>query len=794
MLVFRPAARPGNTMKISILTFGLMGLAMSCAVSCRSLQTKKSAPSPGYAYAEQNPVRCAKPMYGTGAFPMRSGNNNCFPGPVAPFGMIQWSPDTEAGTHKSGYFSEDKRISDFSLDHISGAGAPYGEDFAMMPILGPQPTSPPEIRTAFAQDFSHKNEIARPGYYAVTLGNGVTVELTTTSRSGFGRFTYPSHAAATFMINAASDINHADAAEIDINPARREVTGWSLGGYFGRARALHRGQRKVYFYEVFDRPFAAWSAWSDKTLTKNSTHGSGLAAGAFITFDTSKGRTVLAKVGISYVSLANAKKNVETESPMSAFTSADFDKAVRTASQVWNSYLNRIQISGGTNQQREIFYSMLYHALIGPCIVSDADDQYFGYDEKVHTTPHERVQYGVFSGWDIYRSQCQLLAMIAPKEASDMAQSLLVDYQQGGTFPRWGVVTQDSGDMIGDPAAAMIADFYAFGARNFEAKVALAGLVKAATDPSVYSRYAKTHERDALADYLKLGYVPGHQKGLLGNVSMTLEYCSADFALSQFAQALGDQHDSEMLLRHAQKWKNLFNPQTGYIQMRLRDGSWAPGFSNDVNHYDDSFAYDEGTAAQYVWMVPFNIKGLAEKMGGPAVAAKRLDFFFTKLNAGLSQYAFLGNEPGLNSPWIYDFLNQPWKTQAVVRRAMTELYSAGYGAYPGNDDVGEMSSWYVFAALGMYPELPGSDVLVLGSPLFPKSVLHLPNGDVTIIGHGASAEAPYVQSLTLNGKMSEKPWIRFTDISHGGTLIYNLSSTANPHWGSNFSDAPPSYP
>ncbi|HWB52603.1 MAG TPA: glycoside hydrolase family 92 protein, partial [Tepidisphaeraceae bacterium] len=456
--------------------------------------------------------------------------------------------------------------------------------------------------------------------------------------------------------------------------------------------------------------------------------------------------------------------------------------------------LNKIQISGGTKEQRNLFYSMLYHALIGPCIVSDADGQYFGYDNKVHTNPHNRVQYGCFSGWDVYRSECQLLAMIAPKQASDMAQTMLVDFQQGGTFPRWGVVTQDSGDMIGDPAAPMIADFYAFGARDFDTHAALAGLVKAATDPSVYSPYAKIYERDDLADYLRLGYVPGHQKGNLGSVSMTLEYCSADFALSQFAEALGDKSDSEMLLRQAQDWQNLFNPQTGYIQMRFHDGSWAPGFRNDVNHYDGSFAYTEGTAAQYVWMVPFNLKGLVQKMGGPDVAAKRLDVFFTKLNDGLSQYAFMGNEPCIQTPWIYDFLGYPWKTQQVVRRAMKELYSAGYAAYPGNDDVGEMSSWYIFAALGMYPELPGSDVLVLNSPLFPKAVVHLANGDLTIIGHGASVQNLYVQRLTINGRDWTKPWMRYGDLSRGGKLVYDLSATPNKSWATNPAEAPPSYP
>jgi predicted alpha-1,2-mannosidase len=351
--------------------------------------------------------------------------------------------------------------------------------------------------------------------------------------------------------------------------------------------------------------------------------------------------------------------------------------------------------------------------------------------------------------------------------------------------------------MMGDPAAPMIADYYAFGATNFDTKAALAGLVRAATDPSVRAERTKTNERDALKDYLKLGYVPEHQNGGYGNVSMTLEYASADFALSQFAQALGDENNSSMLLQHAQNWRNHYNPASGYLEMRRKDGSWAPGFTNDMGVYDKDRAYVEGTAGQYVWMVPFDLKGLAELMGGPDVAAKRLDAFFTKLNVGDrgpdAWMAWVGNEPCLETPWIYDFLGQPYKTQGTVRRVMTELYSSGDAAYPGNDDVGEMSSWYIFSALGMYPELPGSDILVLGSPLFSKAVLHLPNGDVTITGNGAAKDAPYVQSLTVNGQTSNKPWIRYSDISHGGTLTYDLSSTANTNWGSDPADAPPSY-
>lgn len=766
-------------------------VATLAASSCCSVKKSEScdsccAPQPGYML--ENLLPYAKPMCGT------ASNAFTYPGATVPFGMIQWSPDTELGLRKGGYSDQDTRISDFSVDHMSGAGCSYGEDFAMMPISGPQPASPPEMRNAFALPFSHANEITRPGYYGVTFDNSVKAELTATLRTGFGRFAYPSGKPAAMMINAASDINTSADSGIEVDPATREVSGWSTGGYFCNAKPRTRDIRTIYFYAVFDHPFKSFSTWSGSTLTSGATNGNGATSGTFITFDLPDGGAVMAKVGISYLSMANAKANVQAESPVANFSSADFDKTASAAAQTWNSFLNKIQVSGGTKEQRETFYSMFYHTLLGPIVVSDANGEYFGYDGKVHTTTPERPQYGMFSGWDIYRSECQFLAMVAPKESGDMAQSLLVDYQQGGAFPRWGTSTEDSGVMMGDPAAAMIADFYDFGATNFDAKAALAGLVRAATNPSVRAPRSKTNERDALEDYLKLGYVPEHQKGGYGNVSMTLEYASADFALSQFAQAMGDDADSVMLLQHAQNWTNHFNPENGYLAMRRRDGSWAPGFTNTHGAYDNDRGYVEGTAGQYTWMVPFNLKGLADKMGGPEVAAKRLDGFFTGLNNRVnSPNAYLGNEPCLETPWIYDFLGQPWKTQRVVRQAMTELFSAADLGYPGNDDLGEMSSWYIFGALGMYPELPGSDVLVLGSPLFPKAVLHLPHGEATIVGNGAANNAPYVQKLSVNGRNWNKPWIRYTDISNGGTLVYGLGTEPNTNWGSNLADAPPSY-
>jgi predicted alpha-1,2-mannosidase len=707
--------------------------------------------------------------------------------------MIQWSPDSGKRPTLAGYNYADSSIDGFSLDHLSGAGSWYGGNFAFMPILADGLSRAPADRYAFNTPFSHDHESASPGFYKVTLDNGIRVELTATARSGFGRFTYPSNAPATMVINTGSNINGTSNSFVQIDPVSHSISGSTTGGRF----LGHPNVCTLYFYDVFDRPFIHYGTWRGRKLLNKQTKADGKASGAYVVFDTSESSAVLARVGISYVSIANARANLESENPIAAFSSNAFDSAVQTAGDNWNSWLNRIQISGGAVADRTTFYSMLYHLLLAPTICSDADGEYRGYDNQVHTLPPGHAQYGYFSGWDIYRSNCQFLAMIAPDEASDMAQSLLRDYQQGGAFPRWGLIVQDSGVMDGDPAAPIIAGFHAFGATNFDARSALAGLVNAATNPAVMASRTHIFERDGLADYLRLGYVSEDQHGTwhgYGSVSMTLEYDADDFAISQLAASLGDHVDSALLLQHSQNWRNLFNPQTGYFQMRRRDGTWAPGFTNNVLGYDGNQAYQEGTASQYVWMVPFNLNGLVNALGGPDKAATQLDTFFTHLNAGdNSVYAYLGNEPCVETPWIYCFLERPWKTQELVHRVLAELYSSRPGGYPGNDDLGEMSSWYLWGALGMYPELPGSDVLVLSSPLFPKAVLRLKQGDVTIDAPGAAYDAPYVQSLTVNGLQWNKPWIRFSDISQGGNLSYTLGRTPNEKWGSAMSAVPPSY-
>ncbi|MGC3956970.1 MAG: GH92 family glycosyl hydrolase [Verrucomicrobiota bacterium] len=718
-----------------------------------------------------------------------------FPGAVAPFGMVQWSPDTTT-QWPGGYLYSDTQIHRFSLTHASGAGCNFGGDCGFTPFLGSVTVSPysnahySRLNASYFSTFAHANEVASPGYYSVLFTNGIRTELTATTRTGFGRFTYPAGNTASMLINAGGDANGTINASIQINVAGNEISGWTqMPGMCGTAST------KLYFDIVFDQAFTAYGVWNGATLTPNGTSASGANTGVYLSFNLPSGGTVLARTAISYVSLANAQANLQAESPSVNFTSAGFNAMTNSASTNWNGYLNKIQVSGGTVADTKTFYTMLYHCLQAPSVVSDVNGQFTGLDNNVHTVAG-RTKYGWFSGWDIYRSEVQLLAVLDPERASDMAQSLVLDAQYGGGMPRWSVATADSGIMIGDPATPIIAGMYAFGATNFSTTNALTAMVKAAVNPVTKIINGGTTQRDANRNYLNLGFIPQYQIGGYAPVSMTLEYCSADFALARFAQALGDTTNYTLAMNRAQNWRNHFNTSSGYFQMRRSTGLWSPGFVSNASTYDNYNLFAEGTGAQYIWMVPFNLSSLVSMMGGPQVALSRLDTFFTQINdnnTSSSQYAYLGNEPCAATPWIYNFLGQPYKASSVVRRAVTQLFSTSTSGLPGNDDLGQMSSWYIWAALGLYPALPGDDVLVFHGPLFPQAVVHLANGDLTITGTGAAANAPYVQSLTVNGLALSESWIRFAEVANGGTLAFVMGNSANTNWGSNLLLAPPSY-
>ncbi|MFD1534251.1 GH92 family glycosyl hydrolase [Pseudonocardia aurantiaca] len=747
------------------------------------------------------------PDFGTGG-----GAGNTFPGAVVPFGMVQWSPDT--ATHQpGGYFYDDNRIKGFSLTHLSGPGCSTFQDIPFMPVVGDVPTAPAADPARYISTFSHANEKLSPGYYGVTLDNGANVELTTTQHTGSGRFTYPAGKIATLLVNTSGSIMGTDDAQTTIG--RDTISGWAVSGRFCGAGHRYR----VHFQAKFDRPFASIGTWKDSAVTPGvsaATGGSpakinatallaktaqaaaergvvgpqpaqaldtiaaGPGTGAFVTFDNLMSQTVNVQVGLSFVSLAGAAANLVAEN-----TGRTFDEVAAAARAEWNKRLSTIKIQGGSDAERTTFYTALYHSLLHPNVISDADGRYLGFDGRVHVAPEGRRQFSNLSGWDIYRSESQLIGLLAPQEASDIARSMADFAEQGGSWDRWSVTNGYTGVMNGDPYHIIVSNMHAFGARDFDAAKALQLMVRGATQPT-----RGYEERPGLDDYQRLGYVAPGAPGVWGSAATTLEYTSADFAISQLAGRIGDAATHDTFAKRAQYWRNLFNPSSGYLQPRNRDGSF-------TDPYDPASGNDwvEGNGAQYTWMVPYNGQGLIAAMGGNDKVRQRLDFFFTKLNAGTKEpYAFLGNEPTLQTPYLYDYAGAPYKTQQVVRRAVNELYGPGPDGIAGNDDLGELSSWYVWSAMGMYPMIPGRAELVLASPLFERITIDRPSGQrIEINAPGAAKDTQYVSGLKVNGGGSTRAWLPESFVSTGGTLDYTLSSTPDTAWGANPADVPPSF-
>lgn len=707
--------------------------------------------------------------------PAAYSGGETFPGADVPFGMVQWSPDTVVRAY-SGYKYSDNRIRGFGLTHLSGAGCNAYGDLPFMPVTVTPTDSPATNPSRYTSTFSHANEAAFAGYYRVTLDSGVTTELTVTQRSGAGRFTYPPSQPAIMLLNLAGSLTKVTDAQATLG--QDTISGWVSNGTFC---GLHWNTYRVYFWAQFSQPFTSSGVWQNNKLMPGVTSVSGPVSGAFMSFDTSRQNFVSMRVGVSFVSVANAQTNVNQENP-----TGNFDAIHQQAAQTWNQQLGEIQVSGGTPLQRATFYTALYHALLFPSVFSDVNGQYIGFDERVHRVPDGHVQYANFSGWDIYRSEAQLLALLTPDRAADMAQSLVNDGAQGVGLPKWALANGETYVQVGDPADAIIADIYAFGGKTFDTSSALAEMLKQATQPN--------RERPGLKYLETLGYEPKDGTygccNFYGTASASLEYNTADFALSAFAGALGDNANKQKFEQRAQGWRNLFDPATNYLQLRTQNGTFVEGANLADNH-----GWVEGNTAQYTWMVPFNLHGLFTAMGGNARAIQQLDTFFTQLNAGTdAPYAFMGNEPSLEAPWEYDYAGAPYKTQKIVHEIINALYTTGPSGLAGNDDLGEMSSWYIFAALGMFPETPGTANLALSSPLFPRIILHRPGGQVIQINApNASSSAYYIQSLMVNGQPSTKPWLPPSFIVNGGTLDYTLATTPNPAWGADPADAPPSY-
>ena len=723
-------------------------------------------------------------------FPFNTGN--VFPGADTPQGMVQFSPDTPSN-QAGGYWYPDSSIKAFSLTHFSGRGIPYECDFGFMPVAGAIGPSSSFNFGAYTSAFSHANESASPGYYQVVLNtgggnaNGPKVELTGTTRTGMMQATFPpGTATGSLLINFANNVRGVSNAQVNL------VNGTELTG-FATSTTSGGQSYKVYVSMVFDQPIASAGLWNGADLTSAALTGtatvSGANAGAVVSFNTAANTVIHATAGVSYVSIANAQLNRTTENP----AGTSFAAVQQAAGTAWNNRLGVIKIDdpAASADNLTVFYTELYRTMLQPNIFEDVNGQYIGFDNAVHTVASGHHFYTHIEGWGGYRSAAPFGAFFMSNEYSDIAQSLVLDSATLGAVPRWVQMNSDSHGNVGDGGSIILAQAYAFGATNFDTGTALTYMRANAAGSNGYREYG--------SNFVSPGWVPN-------DFGMSLEYCAADLALAEFANSLGQANVYNQYLAAAQSWRNLFNSQALALQARDTAGNWNP----------PGAASYEGSPTQLTWMLPFNLRGLFDDMGGNAGVVARLDTYFgwnaaqnmyTALNTGYggtagsgfggdSPHNYAGDQTCEMHPWMYLYAGAPWKTQKVVRDIETTLYLNTPGGMPGNDDGGELASWYVFAALGLYPEAPGVGGFVLGSPLFASATVTLENGSILQLnGANAAPANPYVQSLTVNGAPSSSLWLPVSTVLSNPTttLAFTLGATPNTSWGSAAGDAPPSF-
>ncbi len=718
---------------------------------------------------EESFASMVDPFIGTG------GHGHTYPGATTPFGMVQLSPDTRlAGWDGcSGYHYSDSLVYGFSHTHLSGTGCSDYGDILVMATTGEVRlrNGVGENNPGYRSRFSHLDERARPGFYTVFLEDYSTrVELTVTPRCGFHRYTFPGGKNSNIII----DLTHRD--EVIESGIRFSGSGRIEG--FRRSRGWAKDQRVYFAAEVSGLPVKKGVASGEKIMDGNSlVRGQDIRA--FLTFDTTESEQILLKIALSAVSMEGARRNLEAEIP-----GWDFRETVRRAGQAWERALSRIVVEGGTEEQRTVFYTSLYHALICPNLFTDVDGRYRGMDMNIHKA-EGYTHYTVFSLWDTYRALHPLFTIIERERTADLIKTLINNYRQGGRLPVWELAANETDCMIGYHSVPVIADAYIKGIRGFDAETALRAMKSSANQDTFGLEHYRSH-----------GYIPSGKEG--ESVSKTLEYSYDDWCIAQMARKMGREDDYRRYIKRAQYYKNLYDPATGFMRARKNGGGVTPFDPAEVN-----FHYTEANSWQYSFYVPQDIHGLVALAGGPAAFQEKLDLLFTTgsetsglglpdVSGLIGQYAH-GNEPSHHMAYLYDYTGRPDKTQQRVREIMESMYSARPDGLCGNEDCGQMSSWYIFSSLGFYPVTPGSDLYALGSPLFERAVISLEDGaEFIITADGNSTDTPYVSNVLLNGNELDTRFIEHSDITEGGELAFEMSreagATGRPSWtGGNYS-------
>ena len=727
-------------------------------------------------------TRRVKPFIGTG------GHGHTFPGATVPFGMVQLSPDTRIDNWdgSSGYHYSDDVIYGFSHTHLSGTGIPDGCDILFMPVVGPanfhaRPEEK-ELRKYYAK-FSHNNEAAEPGYYRVTLNDGITVELSATSRVGFHRYTVPNANAKTVFLNLLWRDK-----ELEAKITRLE--GKKVEGY--RASRSWAKNQKVYFAAEFSQApedtELAHDGGTDPARPIENPY-------ALWRFNAEEPKPLLLKVAISYVSIEGARQNLEAELPH-----WDFERVRADAKAAWNKELNKIEVSGGTDEQTTNFYTALYHTMIHPNVFNDVDGRYMGHDGKIHAlssnfswpaspqnasrqakpakagTRNGGDHYTVFSLWDTFRAAHPLYTIIDQKRTVDFINTFIRQYEQGGRLPVWELWGEETDTMIGYHAVSVIADAMAKGIEGFDYEKAYRA-----------AKHSAELDHFGLAGYKKRGYISMEDEN--ESVSRTLEYAYNDWCIAQMAKIMERRHpagesyraDYDKYIKRARYFENLFDTKTGFFRPKKNGGFVEPFAPNEV-----TFGFTEGNSWQYSFFVPQDVKRLMELMGGREKFIAKVDELLTTdqklagreqadLTGLIGQYAH-GNEPSHHITYLYNYAGEPWKTQKYVRYIMDNFYKNTPDGLIGNEDCGQMSAWYVISAGGFYPVAPGSPVYAFGTPLFPEMMYKLENGkSFTIRARNISPKNVYISSAKLNGAAYRRSFITHGDIIRGGVLEFTMS-------------------
>ncbi len=780
----------------------------------------RSYESPPAVVLPDDPVNYVNPFIGT------DEHGHTFPGASLPFGLVQLSPDTggTAGNWLSsawkwcaGYHYSDTTILGFSHVHRSGMGVGDWGDILMMPTVGELkivPGSENNPDEGYRSRFSHHQEEASPGYYAVILKDyEIKAEVTATRRVGFHRYNFPETGDAHILV----DIDHG-LGDTTVGGYVRIADDDRIEGYRrSSGRVLYH---TVYFCAQFSRPFESYGVWKGHRKEINRKEAKGSHTAAFVNYTTSKNETILVKVGISYTSIGQARLNLQSELP-----GWDFDRVRYEARAAWNDELSKIevftdpsQIEDSKKEQMVIFYTALYHSLLFPSTFGDADGKYSvigNIPGKIHIA-EDFTYYSDFSIWDTFRAEMPLLILLQPKRVRDMIKTLIAQFKDSGWLPtpqQFGNFHSEG--MLGDHSTSVILDAYVKGIRSFDVGRAYKAMWKNAMiqGTNLVPGIGFGQGRYAISYYRSIGYVPAdfnvrpeHPLFLLANIynqgtSRTLEYAYDDFCMAVMAKILGEKNDHKYFMDRSLNYRKVFDPNTGFMRGRSIIGTWMN--SNDFTPEIHYSYYAEGNAWQWTWFVPHDVQGLIDLMNGRKAFVQKLDalfadpstvttssFFSADVGCRIGQYIH-GNEPSHHIPYLYSYAGHPWKTQESVREIMLRFYDASPNGICGNEDMGQMSAWYIFAAMGFYPFSPG--IYTVGSPIFDKVVVHLAKGkDLIIEAKGVSPRNKYIQSVTLNGDRWDKSWFEHGDIIDGGILIFNMGPNKNTEWSTDNQSFPPS--